>query len=170
MQSSEPCIYTCGLQIRLLPSLPDVGPSMSGRIESTADMVIEKYEGNLEKLREAAGKDPKKEMKLIREFKGVGETAVNIFCREAQLLWEELFPFADERTLETWRITAYPAPPRRRWLIWWTTTGVPTFLGSKPIYMGTASSNSLLLLALRVTHHSVRDRLYIRAEYDADTN
>ena len=74
---------------------------MSGRIESTADMVIEKYEGNLEKLREAAGKDPKKEMKLIREFKGVGETAVNIFCREAQLLWEELFPFADERTLET---------------------------------------------------------------------
>ena len=74
---------------------------MSGRIESTAEMVLEKYEGSLEKLREAAGRDPQKEMKLIREFKGVGETGVNIFCREAQLHWEELFPFADQRSLDT---------------------------------------------------------------------
>ena len=74
---------------------------MSGRIESTADMVLEKYDGTLEKLREAAGRNPQKEMKLIREFKGVGETGVNIFCREAQLHWEELFPFADQRSLDT---------------------------------------------------------------------
>ena len=74
---------------------------MSGRLESTAELVLEKYDGNLEKLREAAGKDAKEEMKLIKEFKGVGETAVNIFCREVQLLWDELFPFADQRTLET---------------------------------------------------------------------
>lgn len=33
-------------------------------------------------------------------LQGVGDTALNIFCREAQLLWEELFPFADARTLE----------------------------------------------------------------------
>jgi len=26
--------------------------------------------------------------------------AVNIFCREAQEAWEELFPFADDRTLK----------------------------------------------------------------------
>ena len=81
--------------------LSDAGPSMSGRMESAAEMVLEKYEGDLEKLREAAGRDAKEEMKLVKEFKGVGDTAVNIFCREVQLLWEELFPFADERTLET---------------------------------------------------------------------
>ena len=81
--------------------MSDVGPSMSGRIESTADMVLEKYEGTLEKLREAAGRDPQREMKLIREFKGVGETGVSIFCCEAQLHWEELFPFADQRSLDT---------------------------------------------------------------------
>lgn len=74
---------------------------MSGRMESTAELVLEKYDGDLEKLREAAGRDAKEEMKLIKEFKGVGDTAVNIFCREVQLLWEELFPFADQRTLET---------------------------------------------------------------------
>ena len=74
---------------------------MSGRMESTAELVLEKYDGDLENLREMAGRDAKEEMKLIKEFKGVGDTAVNIFCREVQLLWEELFPFADQRTLET---------------------------------------------------------------------
>jgi len=95
-----------GCQPEKLPNdvslpLPCTGPSMSGRIESAADMVLDNYNGNLEELRKAAGKDPEKEMKLIREFKGVGETAVNIFCREVQLLWDELFPFADQSTLET---------------------------------------------------------------------
>lgn len=33
-------------------------------------------------------------------LQGFGEVAVNIFCREAQEAWEELFPFADDRTLK----------------------------------------------------------------------
>ena len=101
MRSVTPLQWQPCRRTELLTPMSDVGPSMSGRIESTADMLLEKYEGSLEKLREAAGKDPRQEMKLIREFKGMGETGVNIFCREAQLHWEELFPFADERTLET---------------------------------------------------------------------
>ena len=32
-------------------------------------------------------------------LQGFGPMAVNIFAREAQAAWEELFPFADERTL-----------------------------------------------------------------------
>lgn len=101
MRPAMPLQWQLCRQTELLTPVCNVGPSMSGRIESTADMVLEKYEGSLENLRKAAEKDPQKEMKLIREFKGVGETGVNIFCREAQLHWEELFPFADERTLET---------------------------------------------------------------------
>ena len=33
-------------------------------------------------------------------LQGFGEVAVNIFCREAQEAWKELFPFADDRTLK----------------------------------------------------------------------
>ncbi len=33
-------------------------------------------------------------------LQGFGDVAVNIFCREAQEAWEELFPFADDRTLK----------------------------------------------------------------------
>lgn len=37
---------------------------------------------------------------LHHRLQGFGEVAVNIFCREAQEAWEELFPFADDRTLK----------------------------------------------------------------------
>ena len=33
-------------------------------------------------------------------LQGFGDVAVNIFCREAQEAWEELFPFADDRSLK----------------------------------------------------------------------
>lgn len=33
-------------------------------------------------------------------MKGVGEMGVNIFLREAQAAWEEVYPFADKRTLD----------------------------------------------------------------------
>lgn len=45
------------------------GPSMSSRLEDTAALVLEKYDGDLEKLREAANKDPEEIRKLVKEFK-----------------------------------------------------------------------------------------------------
>lgn len=33
-------------------------------------------------------------------LQGFGDVAVNIFCREVQEAWEELFPFADDRSLK----------------------------------------------------------------------
>ena len=34
-------------------------------------------------------------------LQGLGDAAVSIFCREAQLVWEELYPCVDERTLKS---------------------------------------------------------------------
>jgi endonuclease III len=65
----------------------------------TAQMLIDNYQGDLRKLRQAAGADPVRERTLLDRFPGVGDVAVNIFFREAQLAWPELFPFADEKTL-----------------------------------------------------------------------
>jgi hypothetical protein len=71
----------------------------STMLGQTAQMLIDGYQGDLRKLREAAGTDPVRERKLLDQFAGIGEVAVNIFFREAQVAWPELFPFADERTL-----------------------------------------------------------------------
>ncbi|KAL3163195.1 hypothetical protein ABBQ32_009598 [Trebouxia sp. C0010 RCD-2024] len=75
-------------------------PSMSHYLNQTSKAVLDKYKGDLDNLREQAKHDPAKERQLIKEFKGFGDVAVNIFCREAQEVWEELFPFADDRSLK----------------------------------------------------------------------
>jgi hypothetical protein len=66
-------------------------------------MLLDKYRGDLRRLREAAGRDPKRERSLLKECKGIGDVGADIFCREAQIVWDELFPFADRRALETAR-------------------------------------------------------------------
>lgn len=73
----------------------------STMLEQTAQMVIQKYGGDLRNLRQAAGADSARERKLLKEFKGIGDVGANIFFREVQLAWPELYPFADDRILET---------------------------------------------------------------------
>ena len=57
------------------------------------------YGGDLRKLREAAGRKPGRERELLKECKGIGEVGADIFGREAQIAWDELYPFADRRAL-----------------------------------------------------------------------
>jgi hypothetical protein len=64
------------------------------------DQVLDRWNGDLRKLREEADRDPKRERRLLREFKGLGDVGVDIFFREAQVSWDELFPFADRRALD----------------------------------------------------------------------
>jgi hypothetical protein len=65
----------------------------------TANLLLDRYGGDLRKLREKAGRDPTKERRLLKAFKGIGDVGVDIFFREAQGTWEELYPFADRRAL-----------------------------------------------------------------------
>lgn len=75
--------------------------STSRMLGDTTEMLLDRYKGDLRHLREEAGRDPEQERRLLKEFKGIGDTGVNIFFREVQGIWNELFPFADERTLES---------------------------------------------------------------------
>jgi hypothetical protein len=77
--------------------------STSRMLGDAAQMLLEKYKGDLRKLRDAAAKDPRRERALLKECKGIGDVGADIFCREAQLAWDELFPFADRRALEAAR-------------------------------------------------------------------
>ena len=74
--------------------------STSRMLGDTAEMLLEKYGGDLRKLRDAAERDPGRERALLKECKGIGDVGADIFCREAQVAWHELFPFADRRALE----------------------------------------------------------------------
>mgnify|MGYP002619410340 FL=1 len=72
-------------------------------------LLLERYQGDLRKLRDAAKADPARERELLKEFKGIGDVGADIFCREAQLAWPELFPFADAKVLEGAKSLGLPA-------------------------------------------------------------
>lgn len=83
--------------------------STATRLEEMAKQVIDRYQGDVNNLRFQAGRDPAKERQLLEEFKGIGDVGANIFFREVQVAWEELYPFADDRALDAARCLGLPA-------------------------------------------------------------
>lgn len=72
----------------------------SSWLGETSQYLLERYGGDLRNLREDAGQDPARERELLKQLKGIGDVGVDIFFREVQVAWEELFPFADDVVLE----------------------------------------------------------------------
>ena len=81
----------------------------STMLGENAHMLIDLYDGDLRNLRAAARADPSQERKLLDQFTGIGEVAINIFFREAQLAWPELFPFADQKAIASAKALRLPA-------------------------------------------------------------
>ncbi len=73
--------------------------STARKLGETCELLLRRYRGDLRNLRAAARRDPAMERQLLMEFKGIGEVGADIFCREVQGVWDELFPFADRRAL-----------------------------------------------------------------------
>jgi endonuclease III len=63
-------------------------------------LLLDRYGGDLRQLRDEAGRDPGRERGLLKQVKGIGDVGVDIFFREVQVAWEELYPFADARALD----------------------------------------------------------------------
>jgi endonuclease III len=76
------------------------------------ELLLERYDGDLRKLREEAGRDPSRERSLLRQLKGLGNVGIDIFFREVQVAWDELYPFADERALSEARRLGLPGDPK----------------------------------------------------------
>jgi hypothetical protein len=69
----------------------------STQLGELADRLLDEYRGDLRGLRDRAGGDAGEVRRRLREFKGIGDVGVEIFCREAQAIWRELAPTVDER-------------------------------------------------------------------------
>ena len=63
-------------------------------------LLLDRYGGDLGRLREEADRSPGEERKRIKEFKGIGDVGADIFFREAQIPWPENRPFADHAAVD----------------------------------------------------------------------
>ena len=73
--------------------------STSRSLGATAELLTDRYSGDLRKLRAQADGNIHTLHSLITECKGIGDVGAAIFFREVQAAWDELFPYADDRAL-----------------------------------------------------------------------
>ena len=81
-------------------------------LADACELLLDRYRGDLRRLRAEAGRDPRQERRLLKQVKGLGDVGVDIFFREAQVAWEELFPFLDRRAAQAARRLGLDADPR----------------------------------------------------------
>lgn len=74
-----------------------------------ARLLLDKYHGDVRRLRAEADGDLDALRRLLREFPRLGPTGADIFCREAQAVWPELRPYFDSKTLDGARKAGLPA-------------------------------------------------------------
>ncbi|CAI7619787.1 unnamed protein product [Penicillium manginii] len=66
-----------------------------------AQFVMDKYDGDLNNLLKRAHGRREKTRPLIKEIKGIGELAVELFFDNVQSVWPSIAPFVDSRSLQT---------------------------------------------------------------------
>jgi endonuclease III len=76
-----------------------------------ADLIKDRWHGDLRRLREEAGRSPEKINELLQDLPRIGPTGAAIFCREVQGVWPELRPFLDDRVRQGARKAGLPADP-----------------------------------------------------------
>ncbi len=87
--------------------------SAARMLGDSAQLLLDKYSGDLRKLREAARHRVDDERQRLEQFKGIGEVGADIFLREVQGLWPEVHPFADRRVLESAGRLKLPKSPKK---------------------------------------------------------
>lgn len=68
-----------------------------------AELLVQRYNGDLRNLRALAQWNVHQEHALLTEFKGIGSVGADIFLREVQLVWDEVYPYADKKVLKAAR-------------------------------------------------------------------
>ncbi|GGL73671.1 hypothetical protein [Wenxinia marina] len=71
--------------------------STADYLRDTARLVDESYDGDLRQMR---GDSADETLKRLQQAKGLGKLGASIFAREAQLVWDELYPTIDGKAVE----------------------------------------------------------------------
>ncbi|MFC9729730.1 endonuclease [Streptomyces roseolus] len=76
-----------------------------------ARLVLERWHGDLRRLRDEADGDPDALRGLLQEVPRIGPVGADIFCREAQAVWPWLRPYFDDRACRVARDLGLPHTP-----------------------------------------------------------
>jgi hypothetical protein len=85
--------------------------SSATRLVDIAVAVRDDYSGDLRRLATAGECDTNSVKRLLKQFKGIGDTGADIFLREVQDVWPWVRPHLDERATAAAHDIGLPADP-----------------------------------------------------------
>jgi endonuclease III len=87
--------------------------SSATRLTEMAQRVSDEYFGDLREIAERSHRDVAQASRMLKEFKGIGDTGVDIYLREVQDVWTWVRPYFDERATGTAKRLGLPAEPAK---------------------------------------------------------
>ncbi len=87
--------------------------SSATRLTEMADSVRDEYSGDLRHLADRSGHDVAAAKRMLKQFKGIGDTGADIYLREVQDVWTWVRPYFDDRATDTAKQLGLPAEPAK---------------------------------------------------------
>lgn len=87
--------------------------SSATRLTDMAERVLDEYGGDLRQLADRSRHDVAAAKRLLKGFKGIGETGADIYLREVQDVWTWVRPYFDDRATAAARQLGLPAQPAK---------------------------------------------------------
>ncbi|OBH51965.1 endonuclease [Mycobacterium sp. E2479] len=87
--------------------------SSATRLAEMADRVCNQYSGDLRRLADRSHRDPAAAKRMLKQFKGIGDTGADIYLREVQDVWTWVRPYFDDRTTDTAKQLGLPGEPKK---------------------------------------------------------
>ena len=87
--------------------------SSATRLTEMAQRVVDEYSGDLREIPRRGADDVDSAKRILKEFKGIGDTGADIFLREVQDVWTWARPHFDKRATRTAKALGLPADPEK---------------------------------------------------------
>jgi endonuclease III len=85
--------------------------SSATRLTDIAQLVLDEYSGDLREISRRSKDDVKTAKRMLKKFKGIGDTGADIFLREVQDVWTWVRPYFDKRATGAAKKLGLPVDP-----------------------------------------------------------
>ena len=87
--------------------------SSATRLTEMAQRVADEYSGDLREIAGRSAQDVAAAKRMLKKFKGIGDTGADIFLREVQDVWTWVRPYFDKRATRTAKSLGLPGDPEK---------------------------------------------------------
>jgi endonuclease III len=87
--------------------------SSATRLVEMAQRVVDEYSGDLRGIPDRSSGDVDAAKRMLKKFKGIGDTGADIYLREVQDVWTWVRPYFDKRATRTAKILGLPGDPEK---------------------------------------------------------